>query len=943
MSSLNPVHSSPPDRAPRATDEFAAGASVWRDGIERRDFLKLMGASLLLAGLPACTRRPPDALVSRADPPGADAIPELQWYATAVPWHGYARGALVRIARGRPILLEGNPDHPESRGALDAVSQAMILSLYDPERSGSPRQRDAAADWDAFTAAWSAQHTAMSERRGARLAILTEPTTSPTLIREIHALLEEWPEARWFQHSAMPEYERNGSVDVDLSQADVLFTIGSDLFYQHPSAIRHVADFTRRRAATVDKHSGLRMHALEATPTLTGMRADRRLAVAPDRQAAVLNSLTTFFRGEPQTTGLSSRESEFVRRLAGDVRKTHAVAVCVVGEEMPAEIQSWANAFNAQFGATALRTRPILRSDSDPACHGGLAEFLDALASAEVAIVLGANPAYASPRAAATTEALKKVPFTVHAGESADETAGASIWHLPEAHFLESWSDLRAYSGEATILQPATRPLHEGRSLAEIVHFLRTGAWQSAYELVRTTWRSFLGSAFEMEWNRALQRGVLAAPTARPDSKSPDFPWPVLAGRAPATGLVVLIRADLNLHDGRWANNAWLQELPRPFTALTWENAVLMAATDARERGLKSGDLVACQAGDAGIEGPVWILPGQAPGCVTVHLGGGRARAGHVGLARGFNAYALQDPVSPWTRAGGSVRATGRRQEFASTQRHFQMEGRDLVREIRPGQTLRSVDAAQPTLLPAWPREGYAWAMSIDLDACFGCNACIVACQAENNIPVVGRDQVIREREMHWIRVDRYFTGEAENARLVHQPVPCMQCENAPCELVCPVGATVHSSEGLNDMVYNRCVGTRYCANNCPYKVRRFNFLDYRMPADSLPYLGANPVVSIRERGVMEKCTYCVQRIDAGRSAAERAGRRVRDGEIQTACQQACPVGAIVFGDLSDPASNVSRRRRDPRSYALLEELGTRPRTTYLARVNREPPGGEGA
>ncbi|HVU18121.1 MAG TPA: 4Fe-4S dicluster domain-containing protein [Candidatus Didemnitutus sp.] len=939
MSSLNPALSAshPSAFRARATDEFAVGASGWPGEIDRREFLKVMGASLMLAGISGCARRLPDQLVSRADAPGSPAIPELAWYATAVPWHGYARGALVRVARGRPTLLEGNPDHPESRGALDAVSQASILSLYDPERSSTPQRAGRTSSWDAFSADWRKQREELEKSRGAGVALLTAPTTSPTSLAEIGALLKQWPEAAWYQYSAMPDYERGGGVDFDFSRTRTILTVGSDTFFEHPASLRRVREFTRRRG--VGRHPGARLFALEATPTLTGMRADLRLAAPPHRFGPVLAAIAHAVDRRPgDVTGLSVRETEFVQAVF-QALQMEAPAICVAGETESESVQAWSRTFNARFGGDAMRTRSTTRSDHDPRCRGGVDALLADLRSGRIreAIITGCNPVYSSASGAELAKALRELGTGIHLGMYVDETAAGCAWHLPEAHFLESWSDLRCFSGEATVMQPVTEPLGNGRSMAEVIRFLATGEWTNSYDLVRKTWSAGGDESSERNWANSLRRGVVDEVPSAPPVPASAVAWPTWV-EAEAPGFTAFFRPDPNLHDGATANNAWLQELPRPFTALTWENAVLVSPADGRAMGIETGDVVRCEVDGVSLEGAAWLLPGQAERCLTLHLGHGRSTSGRVGQGRGFSVQALRPSASPWERRGVSLQRTGRRQTLASTQRHFQTEGREPVRSVDPGGKVRREDA-RATLLEAWPSVGHAWGMSIDLETCFGCSACVVACQAENNIPVVGREQVLLEREMHWIRIDRYYVGEAEDSRVLHQPVPCMQCENAPCELVCPVGATVHSSEGLNDMVYNRCVGTRYCANNCPYKVRRFNFLDFRPPSGSSEYLRTNPRVSIRERGVMEKCTYCVQRIDAGRIVAERERRPLRDGEIRTACQQACPVGAIVFGDLADLASAVSVRRRDDRNYAFLEELGTRPRTTYLARIERRGAG----
>ncbi len=922
-------------------DEFFPSAAHWPPDLNRRDFLQVMGASLALAGLTGCVKRPLEKIVPYVVAPEKTPTADVAWYATVMPREGFARGVLAKSVLGRPIKLEGNPDHPESLGASDAVTQAAILSLYDPDRATTPRRAGQVAGWGVFEREWIARLPEFQRARGRGLAILTEPTTSPTHLRELHALLDAWPEAQWFQHTALARYDREGAqLDFDFAAADVILSLGSDCFHQHPAALRYVRAFSSRRRIEQGRTNLNRFYALESTLSLTGAMADSRLGLSPRRFSSVLNALAATIEGRSSSEGLEPREQAWVRDCAQALAGATKVGLCVAGEEMPDELHQWADTFNHRFGRTAVRRLRAQRSDGDARAWGGLAAMVTAADRGDISAlwVLGTNPVYTAPGDVDVVAALRRVPFTVSLGEYADETAEHCTWQLPEAHFLETWSDLRAYSGAASIQQPLIEPRHAGRSIAESLRFLRTGEKVSAYDLVRETWRGGEETHFDSRWHEWLNRGVIDEPVdaVLPVSSAPSTAdFPVLRGTGKGGETILLFRPDSNVLDGRWANNAWLQELPQPFTSLVWENAALISAELAKKLGLKNGDVIACELAGAALEAPVWILPGQAADCITLPLGYGRTRGGEIADGRGFSVYPLRVSMEAWQREGFSIRSAGRHQKLVTTQEHFNMEGRDLVRVVSSAD-LGKLPEETPTvasLFPSWPRDRYAWGMSIDLSTCFGCNACVVACQAENNIPVVGRDQVSRGREMHWIRIARYFSGKPANPRVLHQPIPCMHCENAPCEVVCPVGATVHSSEGVNDMVYNRCVGTRYCSNNCPYKVRRFNFLDYRAPAGSPVYQQVNPDVTVRERGVMEKCTYCVQRINAARIAAEKDNRRIRDGEVRTACQQACPAEAIVFGDLNDPASRVVQRKREKTSYRLLEELDTRPRTSYLAKI----------
>ena len=936
-----------PEFQARLAVEFPFVATLGPSEVDRRQFVKLMGASIALAGLTGCVRRSVEKIVPYVAAPETTIPGRPDYYATAMPVEGFARGIVVESHLGRPTKIEGNADHPESRGATDAITQAAILSLYDPDRSRGPRRKGAAAAWADFDAVWATQQTALLAAQGKGLALLVEPTTSPSVRRELQRLLEKFPAARWYQHTPLAGYDLGGvQPDYDFAAADVVLLIGSDCLFRHPAALRYSRAFAGRRRVESGRVRMNRVYALECTPGVSGMLADFRLPASPARLRAVLDALARAITPEPAPANgeLSPAEAEFVQTLAADLRRFAPAVVCVAGAEEDADVQRWALALNSRLGAIGktVRLLPPQRSDLDKTSAGDLVALGDAISRGELSnlIIIGSNPVYTAPADLGFAGLLGQVPFTVHLGGHADETAEGCTWHLPESHWLETWSDLRAYDGTATILQPLIDPLHDTRDGLALLRQLTAAPGAAAYDLVRETWQHERGeSDFDLHWNRWLNAGVVdgSAAAAVPGPTGDDA-FPHLARPADEQPVLIL-QPDPTIGDGRWANNAWLQELPKPLTLLVWDNAALVSPAFAARQGIASGDMLALTAGSRAVAAAALILPGQADHCITLSLGYGRTAAGSVGNGHGFDAYRLRTRAAPWRQPGLQVTKTGSRYPLVTTQQQFAMEGRDLVRVVAPDALNVPPPAASPTLYPPWKTGGYAWGMSIDLSTCLGCNACVVACQAENNIPVVGKDQVGRGRQLHWIRVDTYFSGDPASPRVVHQPVPCMQCENAPCELVCPVGATVHSSEGLNDMVYNRCVGTRYCSNNCPYKVRRFNFFDYRSPPGALTHLQENPDVTVRARGVMEKCTYCVQRINAARLTAEKAGRSIRDGEIRTACQQACPAEAIIFGDLADPGSRVSLRKREPTNYLLLEELNTRPRTTYLAKV-RLPAGG---
>jgi molybdopterin-containing oxidoreductase family iron-sulfur binding subunit len=674
-------------------------------------------------------------------------------------------------------------------------------------------------------------------------------------------------------------------------------------------------------------------------------------------------------------SAIDSQRSQWIDALAGDLQKHRGSSLVVAGDSQPALVHAIAHLMNQaldNIGKTVIYIDPVEASPVDQMAslrelvkemHDGAVRFL---------VMLGGNPVFTAPADLEFAEHLSKVAVRIHSSLYDDETSAYCHWHIPEAHYLESWSDVRAYDGTVTLLQPLIAPLYGGKSPHEILAALLGRSDQAPYDMVREYWQAQkLSGDFEVFWRTALHDGVVAGTAFKPKTVKlkPAGGWNISEQPAAPTGsprpetrnsLEISFQPDPTLYDGRFANNGWLQELPKPLTKITWDNVVLVSpktaerlglsyrvGTTGGERGRIFADLVELRYEGRSLRAPAWVVPGHPDESVTVPFGYGRTRAGRVGNGTGFNAYAIRTSNAPWCGTGLEIRKTAGQYPVACMQFHHLMEGRDLVRaatleEYRknPNFAQKESDrgAAEGTLYPGYAYEGYAWGMAIDVSACIGCSACVVACQAENNIPVIGKTEVTRGREMHWLRIDRYYKGSPDNPETYHQPVPCMHCENAPCELVCPVGATSHSHEGLNDMVYNRCVGTRYCSNNCPYKVRRFNFLQYSdWETPSLKAL-RNPAVTVRSRGVMEKCTYCVQRINNARIEAEKQNRPIRDGEILTACQAACPAEAIVFGDIHNRDSAVAKMKSEPLNYGLLSELNTRPRTTYLAKLNNPNP-----
>jgi MoCo/4Fe-4S cofactor protein with predicted Tat translocation signal len=948
--------------------EFPAGASEWHDARGRRDFLKLMAASMALAGLSGCGIAPPAEKILPYVRAPEEIIPGRPlFYATAHVLSGYATGIVVESHTGRPTKIEGNQLHPASFGATDCFAQAAILGMYDPDRSQTVRQAGRISTWELFVNAANLELEAQRATRGAGLRILTGAVTSPTLTWQLRELLAEFPAARW--HAWEPlgrDNAREGArmafgepveSQLRIENAEVILALDADFLAFGPGAVRYAREFARRRRP----ESGAAMNRLyvaEPSPSLTGAMADHRLPLRAAEVSALARALATRLGiGEQQPLPEALRTHEqWIAAVARDLERTHGRSLVVAGETQPAEVHALVHAINAALGnagRTVIHTEPVdAAAAHNAASLAALVEEMRA-GQVEALLMLGGNPVYDAPADLGFAEALEGIRFRVHLSLYDDETSRLAHWHVPAAHPLESWSDARAYDGTATILQPLIAPLYGGKSAHELLAAFAARTTRAGHDIVREYWQTqFSAADFERRWRRALHDGIVEGTAAAERRIAPVAAYrpggrPALPPPEPRAGLEIVFRPDPSVYDGRFASNGWLQELPRPLTKITWENAALVSPADAERLGLREEDEVELELDGRKVAAPVVILPGQAPGSVAVHLGYGRTRAGRVGNGAGFSAYALRRWAALGAETGLVVRKTGRRHRLARTQSHHSMEGRPLALaatadEYRENPEVFHQQLHKPpaglTLYPAHPYEGYSWGMAIDLTACIGCNACTIACQAENNIPIVGKREVARGREMHWIRVDRYFEGKLDAPDVYHQPVPCMHCENAPCEVVCPVAATAHSSEGLNDMVYNRCVGTRYCANNCPYKVRRFNFFQYTDRDTPSLKLGRNPNVTVRSRGVMEKCTYCVQRINSARITAEMEGRKIRDGEIQTACQAVCPAQAIIFGDINDPESRVSRLKAQARNYGLLDDINTRPRTTYLARLRNPNP-----
>jgi MoCo/4Fe-4S cofactor protein with predicted Tat translocation signal len=957
--------------------EFSKGASEWVDSVSRRGFLKVMGASMALAGMTGCVRLPLEPIVPYVRQP-EDVIPgRPQFYATAMTLGGYASPLLVESHLGRPTKIEGNDQHPASLGGTDIFAQAHVLGLYDPDRSQSVMSMGDQQSWQALLTALHGPLAAQKALQGAGIRILTPTISSPTLADQLRGFLKIYPQAKWHVYEpvnrdnvlegAKLAFGQPVETRYDFEKADVIVSLDADFLYAgFPGNVRYIRDFAKRRNPDGKMN---RLYVIESTPTTTGAKADHRLPMRATDIEQLARALGTALGLSAAEGRRRSTPTEFVTRLAEDLKKSRGRSLIIAGDHQPPAVHCLAYALNQELGnasETVFYTDPV---DANPVNQiASVKELVGDMRAGKVdlLVILGGNPAYDAPFDLDFADALKssKVPMRVHLGLYQDETAELCQWHINQAHELEAWGDARAYDGTVSIIQPLIAPLYNGKSALEFVALLAGQSDTTGYDLVRAFWqKQHTGSNFEQSWRKALHDGWIEGTSFTANSIIPKLDALPTAFNSDFAGPELNFRRDPTIYDGRFSNNGWLQELPKPMNKLTWDNAVIVGPKAAERWQLKTEDVVELEIELSGyqgrkITGPVWVQAGQPDNSVTVFLGYGRRRAGRVGTAQGFDAYPIRTSVAPWFVAGlKPPRKTGETYKLASTQGYQSMDTPDgghrpLVRETtleeyrkEPGFAKEEEPAPGLTLYKPYPykEEDYAWGMAIDLNSCVGCNNCMLACQSENNIAVVGKEQTVIGRHMHWIRVDAYYQGDRDNPKAFFQPVPCMQCENAPCEVVCPVGATNHSSEGLNDMVYNRCVGTRYCSNNCPYKVRRFNFLlfqDWETPQYKMM---RNPDVSVRSRGVMEKCTYCVQRINEHKIDAEtasvREGKQIKVGdELQTACQQSCPAGAIIFGNINDPNSKVSRLKAQSRNYSLLGELNTRPRTTYLAEVSNPNP-----
>jgi len=969
--------------------EFPAQAAEWIDPVSRRGFLKVMAASLALAGLSGCTKQPDEPIYPYVKEPEDLVLGRPVYFATASPFPTGAVPLLVKSDAYRPIKLDGNPEHPVNRGSSDPLTQGTLLDLYDPDRSQRVLYRGETRQFAAFLAVFRAMLSDKKASGGAGLYILSDTVTSPTLAAQWKKAQQSYPNAKWLQWdpinrdsayaAAKTAFGDYYDAQYHLQDADIIVSLDADFLsgIAHPGFLRLAADYAGRRKLAQPGPDGSfamnRLYAIESTPSTTGFKAEHRLALKASEVssfAAALAAAVGAAGASPQQA-LADPAGKFLSVLAADLKAHGGKCVVIPGEQQAPAVHLAAIAINqalGNVGKTVVYTETV---NPMPSIQGqDIVTLVNDMRAGKVdwLLILNANPVYSAPVDLHFEKALGNVKTSAHLGSHLDETGIVTEWHINGTHYLENWSDARAYDGTATVVQPMIDPLYGGKSAHDVIQSMLADPDTSPYDAVRKTWMTNLGPGdSEHAWRKILHDGMVPGTAYQPktvSAKIGDLPVPVASNQE---GTVeVIFRADPNIYDGRYANVGWLQEVPKPVTSMSWDNAALMSYRTLAKFGLVESDVVAIESNGNTVMASVLAVPGHAEGAVTLYLGYGRRNGGRVAGGLGFNAYAIRSSNALLFAPGATMKKTGQTYEVAVTKSHYtdhrsvaaggdgsgthSLEGnealtRGIIRyatldEFKQQPNFAHEDEAlsedpkpDDSMFSNWRYDKNAWGMGIDMNSCVGCNACILSCYAENNIAVVGKHNTKTGRIMQWIRIDTYFEGDLDAPRAHFQPMNCQHCENAPCEQVCPVGATVHSPEGLNVMVYNRCVGVRYCSNNCPYKVRRFNFLLFSdFETESLKLM-RNPDVTVRSRGVMEKCTYCLQRISAAKISADKENREIRDGEVVTACQQACPTGAIVFGNINDRASKVSKLKAQQRNYGVLADLNVRPRTTYIAEV----------
>jgi molybdopterin-containing oxidoreductase family iron-sulfur binding subunit len=978
--------------------EFAEGAEELKDGFSRRNFLQIMGASVALAGFAAC-RRPVQKIVPYVRQPEDKVAGIPIEYATSMPFQDVLHGVIVENYEGRPTKLQGNKDQTSSLGGSSLFGQASVLGLYDPDRSRFIRkngEKASRADFEKF----AAEHFSDKNRS---IVFISEANSSISLNEAKKAALSTFKNAQWLTYEAFGDenvlegnnlaFGKRLRTVKDFKKADVVLSLGDDFLNtaENKNAIADTRDFVSRRKVTSSADSLNRLYMIENSFSITGSSADHRLRV----KASDIPAFTVTLAAELGLSGATKSDkfanSAWLKAVAKDLKANQGKSLVTAAYNQA----PWVHALVARINdslknnstTVSYLSLPHLGNESQSAA---LKSAIDGMKAGQVdtLVLVGTNPVLTMPKDLGFSDAMAKVGTVIHLSDYVDETSKNVTWHVNRAHYLESWGDGFSFDGVAAVIQPQIQPLHGGLTEIEFIHTIVEGKKVKGYDIVRANWSDFASS-----WDEILHNG---ASTWKLSTENVSYKGTTdyLFLTSNDEDIELVIKADNKIFDGRYANNGWLQELPEPMTKITWDNVALMSANTAQKLGVKGmysyediklkgpgrdeTDLITIKNGDKELTVAAWILPGHVDNSITLSAGYGRSGIGRVANALsdasdvvGFDAYKLRAADSDISLKVTAT-LTGANYEIASTQDHASMEGRALVREASiseykenakfasfedafgfavPGlKEAAELNEDKPVSLfneQVWPDYEPQWGMSIDLNSCIGCGICVVACQSENNIPVIGKREVRRGREMSWLRIDRYFKGDSDNPGAVHLPIACQHCELAPCEQVCPVAATTHSDDGLNQMTYNRCIGTRYCANNCPYKVRRFNFFNYAKTYltegddPELIQMAMNPDVTVRFRGVMEKCTYCVQKINRAKiETKNETGNSVKplDGTVHTACQSACPANAITFGDISDTNSMVSKAKQNERSYALLEELNVRPRTSYVAKVSNPNP-----
>jgi len=939
---------------PAEQPEFAVGVDEPPSDLDRRDMMKLLaaGAALATGAVSGCMKKPKERIMPRAE-----SSPELtpgvpRDYATAMVLDGYATGLLVRTYEARPTKVEGNPDHPASLGATNAYHQASLLELYDPNRPHGPLQGGLPVSLTSLVHDFAARPPMQG------LWFLLEPQSSPLVADLITRVKAHHPGARFAFYSpcerrqayegARLAFGRPLDVQYHFDRADVVVSLDADFAASMPNSVRWARDFATRRRASSTASQMSRLYVAEPRFSPTGSLADHRLAARASEISLLAAALYAAVRGQtdPHEAALSPAQRRWIATAATDLRSRRGRALVIVGDRQPAAVHVIAHAINAAIGAPGAvldYTEPAIREQAGE----DIAELAYAINGNAVRtlVIVETNPVYTAPAELGFANLLARVPETICVSLTSHETARHCKLFIPLSHYMETWGDARAYDGTVSVIQPVIRPMHQSIGLPELLAAFAGDAFPSAHRMLQERY-----AKVAQGWSRVLQQGVV------PDSALPPVQVNVddaAAARAASSvalplsnGFELELEPSMSIYDGRFADNAWLQELPTPHEKLTWGNAAVISPATAKQLGVGQGDVVRLRVGNRTVKLPVYVLPGHADHCATVELGYGRTATGRVGAGIGVDVYPLR-PAGAGFVTGVTAEPTGEHQELAVTQQNFSQHGREIAPmvtatyyEQHPNFTASMRGQPESMLAPHF--EAYpAWGMTIDTTICTGCSACVIACQAENNIPSVGPSGVRDSREMHWLRIDTYRETEGSDVDVVHQPMLCQHCANAPCEYVCPTYATQHSPDGLNEMIYNRCIGTRFCSNNCPYKVRRFNWFHYTKDLPKVRQLQYNPNVTVRARGVMEKCTYCVQRIRGAEIEARKVNREIRPGEVVTACAQACPTGAIKFGLLSHANTEVVQWRNQPRAYAVLHDLGTQPRTMYLAKITNPKQDGE--